>query len=165
MVWTRQLRAPVDQVWALVSSAEGLSKWWLSPPTTFELRPGGAFSHHWDNVILDFNEREFINLDGMRFELNDHDGVTRFAFIDTWRENAVPPTSGLGSEQPGGPGTPWAGVAAGWHGTLDALEAALTGKPREELYEARCRYYAGYLRDYFRWSDVVRGELSSGHAQ
>jgi uncharacterized protein YndB with AHSA1/START domain len=163
MVWTRRLPVPVEQVWTAVSSVEGLRAWWFKRPAgeppkvkEFDLRPGGAFRHHWDNVILDFKEHQFIHFDGMRFELRQRDGSTEFVFLDTWEATAVPPTPGLGSEQPGGPGTPWSGVAAGWHGTVDALEAALTGEPREDLFEVRCRHYAQYLSDYFRWLEIVQ---------
>jgi uncharacterized protein YndB with AHSA1/START domain len=162
MVWRRRLHAPVEQVWSLVSTLEGLQKWWRLGTKEFDLRPGGAFRHHWDNVILDFNENHFINFDGMRWELRAKDGGTNFAFIDTWGGEAVPPKPGLGSEQPGGPGTPWAGVAAGWHGIVDALEEALTGKPHEDLFETRCRYYAEYLSDYYRWMKVLQSRPPVG---
>jgi hypothetical protein len=143
---------------------EGLQRWWRLGVKEFDLRPGGAFRHRWDNVILDFEEKRFINFDGMRWELKEKDRGTHFAFIDTWESSAVPAEPGLGSEQPGGPGTPWAGVAAGWHGTVDALEEALTGKPREAQFEARCRYYAEYLSDYYRWMEVLQNSLPAGRA-
>ncbi len=162
MVWKRRFQVPVQQVWAAVSSVEGLRSWWLEPLKEFDLRPGGAFRHHWDNVIVDFRENRFIEFDGMRWELRESEGSTEFVLIDTWKETAVPPTQGRGSEQPGGPGTPWAGVAACWHGTVDALEAALTGTPRDDLFEIRCRYYAGSLEDYYRWLEIVQGGLAHG---
>ena len=160
MVWRRRFPAPVREVWPVISTLEGLQRWWRLGAREFDLRRGGAFRHHWDNVILDVNEHEFIDFDGMRWELSPTDGGTEFAFIDTWREDAVPSEPGPGSEQPGGPGTPWAGVAAAWHATVDALEAALTGEPAEEAFEARCRYYAEYLSDYYRWMEVARNDLA-----
>ena len=164
MVWRRELPGPVEQVWSLVSAIEGLQRWWRLGVKEFDLRQGGAFRHHWDNVILDFRDHEFINFDGMRWELRAKDGGSEFVFLDTWGAGAVPPTPGPGSEQPGGPGTPWAGVAAGWHDIVDALEEAVTGKPREDLFEARCRYYAEYLRDYYRWMEVLRRDLAPARA-
>ena len=38
MVWIRRLDAPVEDVWRLVSTLEGLAKWWIVPPTVLELR-------------------------------------------------------------------------------------------------------------------------------
>ncbi|MCY4095012.1 MAG: hypothetical protein OXG05_07785 [Gammaproteobacteria bacterium] len=46
MVWIRRLDAPIDDVWGLVSTLEGLKKWWIVPPIALELRPGGIFRHH-----------------------------------------------------------------------------------------------------------------------
>ena len=164
MVWRRRFEVPVEDVWAAVSSVEGLRRWWLVPPRELDLRPGGAFRHHWDNVILELRENQFINFgtkscNGMRFEMREREGITDFAFIDTWEKDVVPPEQGFGWEQPGGPGTPWARVAAGWHGCVDTLDAALTGKPREDLFEIRCRYYAEYLSDYYRWMGLVQADL------
>jgi uncharacterized protein YndB with AHSA1/START domain len=154
----------VEAVWPLVSTLEGVQQWWLPGASEFDLRPGGTFRHHWQNVIREFREHEFIGFDGMRWELRPRDGGSEFALIDTWGAEAAPTEPGLGSEQPGGPGTPWAGVAAGWHGTVDALEAAVTGQPCEERFEERCRYYAAYLRDYYRWLEVTSNELAPAGA-
>jgi hypothetical protein len=42
------------------------------------------------------------------------------------------------------------------HGTVDSLEAAVTGKPREDLFEARCRYYAEYLSNHYSLGTDLR---------
>ena len=59
------------------------------------------------------------------------------------------------ARQPGGPGTPWAGVAGGWHHMVDTLEAVATGQPVRHTYEGLCDFYVGYLADLYRWSDAV----------
>ena len=96
MVWIRRLDAPVDDVWRLISTLDGLAKWWIVPPTVLELRPGGTFKHHWDNTVYDYREGEFIDFrepngsyvgtGGMRLEVRRDGNGTVFAFLGTWAE-------------------------------------------------------------------------------
>lgn len=167
MVWIRRLRAPIEQVWQTVSTKEGLEKWWLVPPKAFELRKGSVFKHHWDHTIADFVEHEYIDFvepggayaqtGGMRFELKGNGGSTMFTFMDTWAENS---TVGSGdnpmASQPGGPGTPWPGVAAGWHGMVDRLVKVFDDHPARYSENELGEFYLGYLRDLYRWSDMVQ---------
>jgi len=79
MYWVRLLEAPVEQVWPVVSTKEGLETWWLVPADAFNLRVGGVFKHHGENAFTDYIEQEYIDFDekqgtfrgtgGMRFEL------------------------------------------------------------------------------------------------
>ena len=55
MVWIRKLDVSVEQVWKAVSTKQGLDEWWMCP-VEIDLRPGGAFSHHWENTIMDLKE-------------------------------------------------------------------------------------------------------------
>lgn len=43
--------------------------------------------------------------------------------LDTW-ESGIETGKGDDGEQAGGPGTPWPGVAAGWHAMVDKLGVA-----------------------------------------
>lgn len=168
MVWIRKVDVPVTQVWEAVSTKQGLDAWWMCP-VEIDLRPGGAFAHHWENMITALKEHEYIDFGGdpfgsggMRFELKADGQGTVFSFLDNWAEDAVPEKTILpeGAEaidiyQPGGPGTPWSGVAGGWHGSIDELETYLTGKALNHSYEDLCRFYAGYLADHFRWLELM----------
>jgi hypothetical protein len=51
--------------------------------------------------------------------------------------------------QPGGPGTHWSGVAAGYHGFVDSLEGHITGTKTDSNYDDMCRTYQTVLDDYF----------------
>jgi uncharacterized protein YndB with AHSA1/START domain len=171
MVWTRKLDVPVAQVWKAVSTKQGLDNWWMCP-VEIDLRPGGLFAHWWQNTITDLQEHEYIHFGGvpgsvMRFELRADGQGTVFSFLDTWAADAVPEQTVLPEEadeidryQPGGPGTPWAGVAGGWHGSLDELETYLTGRVLNHSYEHLCRFYAGYLADHFRWRALMSAKQS-----
>ena len=57
--------------------------------------------------------------------------------------------------QPGGPGTPWIGVAAGWHSGANSLRRLFDANAPAHGYEYLCRFYAGHLEDMYRWYDMV----------
>lgn len=169
MVWMRHIDAPIERVWDMVSTSEGLSKWFLagqSQPREIELRRGGKFKHHWDSIVLDFKKHEYIDFGdesfvgvGMRFELRRDGNGTVFAFMDNWHDEftAGPAPEGKpwAAAQPGGKGTPPSGVCAGWHAMVDHLEALLTGKAFTHSYEELSKFYAGYLVDCFRWLELM----------
>jgi uncharacterized protein YndB with AHSA1/START domain len=174
MYWLRRLPAPVDIVWETVSTLKGLRTWWIVPPKVFELKPGGRFDHHWQNTVRDFREKEYIDFyentgayaqtGGMRFELGwvDQD-ATMFMFLDTWGPEMRPEgEAGTLGEQAGGRGSPWPGVAAGWHGMMDELERVIGGRPLSHTYEQLCAFYVGYLRDIYRWHGLVQRQPSEG---
>ena len=168
MVWIRKLDLPASQVWEAVSTKQGLDAWWISP-VEIDLRPSGAFSHHWGNTITDLKEFEYIDFcgdpsrsGGMRFELKADGEGTVFSFLCNWAADSVPKasllpeeTDGIDTRQPGGPGTPWSGVAGGWHASIDDLETHLTGRTFHHSYEDLCRFYTEYLADHFAWLDLM----------
>ncbi len=171
MVWIRQLNAPVEEVWDTVSTLEGLKKWWIiGTPSKFELKLGGAFNYHMSNTIRDFKENEYIDFTqgpdiyagtgGMRFEFGKIDDKTSmFMFMDAFGPSGTPGSgsmaNGLDAEQPGGPGTPWSGVAAGWHNLIDSLAAHINGTESVHSWEELTEFYVGYLRDLYRWNAMV----------
>lgn len=172
MVWVRYLKAPIEQVWPMICTKEGLETWWLVPPSVFDLRIGGAFKHHWDNSITGFEAPRFIDFDeprgtyrgtgGMRFELADRgDSETAFMFLATWGPDVLASQAAAGEpsqfdRQPAGPGTPWPAVAAGWHGMVDHLERQFGDDVPAHSHEDLCEFYRGYLEDQFRLLGMVQ---------
>jgi len=170
MCWVRNLQSPLDEAWRAVSTLEGLQKWWIVPgcTKTFELKPGGVFAHHWTNEVQRFQEAEYIDFraypfslagtGGMRFELTPLGAeITRFSFLDTWAPDAQPgqgPAEQIA--QPGGAGTPWSGVAAGWHRMIDQLETVLGRAGGFPSYDQLCTFYARHLTDLYRWREMVQ---------
>lgn len=165
MFWIRNLHAPIRDVWSTVSTKEGLARWWIVPPEHFELRVGGEFRHHWNNTIADFREGAFIDFaeptgtykgtGGMRFELTSSGSdSTLFTFLDTWGPRVQPPTGA--ERQPGGPGTPWAGVAAGWHQMVDGIDGIFDRAAPHPTYDELRRFYSTYLEDLYRLHDMVQ---------
>ena len=172
MVWVRYLQAPIEQVWPVISTREGLAQWWIVPPSEFDLRIGGAFRHHWDNTITGFEAPRYIDIDepagayrgtgGMRFELEPRGSdETAFMFLATWGPEVRASESASGGmpgvdRQPAGPGSPWPGVAAGWHGTVDQLEGLFNDDIPTDRDEDLGAFYARYLEDQFRLLEMVQ---------
>lgn len=169
MLWSRILACPIEQAWQTVSTLEGLRAWWLIPGTAtrLDLQVGGRFEHHWTNTVTGFRPHEFIDFSepdgsyaatgGMRFELKSLDSTaTGFIFLDTWAPMTLSSGSGVEAEQVGGRGTPWPGVAAGWHCMVDQLERLFDPAAPQHEYDDVCHFYAGYLRDMFRWRAMVQ---------
>ncbi len=163
LVFTRILEAPVSDVWQAISTKDGLSRWWIVPPTAFELRRGGPFHHHWHNTISDFADLHFIDIDepsgryqgtgGMRFEVSPiAENQTHFLFLATFGAEVI---AADGAPQPDGPGTAWAAVAAGWHETADRLERLFNKDVPTQSETELAGFYAAYLRQQFRLIDTV----------
>lgn len=178
MSWVRYLQAPIEDVWSEVSTREGLEKWWVTPPSVFDLRVGGTFDHHWTNTITAFEEYAYIDFDepagsytgtgGMRFELlTVGPRETMFRFLDTFGPDVVGSelvegTPTVFDEQLAGPGTIWPAVAAGWHGAIDQLERRFNPGVPSHSYEELCMFYHYFLDDQFRLLDMVRRQRSLG---
>ena len=158
MVWFRRLAVPLGDVWNAVSTRDGLRGWWMRPEKIeIDLRPGGVFRHHWDSTVLEVQDRAVIAYAEMRFELQPDGDATLFAFVARWSPDYAPPPSdvpegALPTRQPGGPGTPTSDVCAGWHGAIDALQKALTGKSSRHTWEEGCQFYEAYLADLVAWA-------------
>lgn len=93
----------------------------------------------------------------MRLEVKGDGDGTVFAFLDTWAEGTESGGQGELARLPGGPGTPWPGVAAGWRHMVDTLQTVATGVNVGHSYEELCDFYVGYLGDLYRWSDAAQG--------
>jgi hypothetical protein len=89
----------------------------------------------------------------LRFEMKAANGVSFFALTDRmgdgvdagkWKDAPA-----HRRHQPGGPGTHWSGVAAGYHGFVDALEEHLAGGPSggrvASDYDELCKAYQRVL--------------------
>lgn len=175
MAWVRRLSAPLDRAWEAISTQDGLARWWGMPIHALELRVGGAFNHHWNNTVTAFKEGEYIDFaepkgsyagtGGLRFELRPHREATMFTLLCTWHEGSKFEEEGPQNplaHQPGGPGTPWIGVAAGWHSGANSLRRLFDANAPAHSYEDLCRFYAGHLEDMYRWHGMVQREPPLG---
>ncbi len=128
---TFRRKLPVDRqrVWSAISDPAELSQWFME--TTMETRVGGrfAFKDGWDGVVSALEPGAAIAFTAdqggqTRFEVADSEDGTRFRLVDRMAPGATAPDGEPGdpaARQPGGPGTHWVGIAAGWHDFVDSL--------------------------------------------
>ena len=87
--------------------------------------------------------------------MEDDNGGCLFSLIDRMGEGVdaneifASDTPSHRLYQPGGPGTHWSGVAAGYHGFVDSLEGHITSKRINLDYDELCKRYLHVLDDYF----------------
>ncbi|HWC86155.1 MAG TPA: SRPBCC family protein [Solirubrobacteraceae bacterium] len=122
--FTRTLRHPVDRVWRAITEPEHLARWF---PTTIEGdRYAGAplrFSfprHEWpsfEGEMITYDPPSVVELrwgpDILRLELRPVAEGTELTLLDALEERGKAARDG-----------------AGWHTSLDSLEAALEGEER-----------------------------------
>ena len=160
MVWERQLSADPERIWEAISTREGLRRWFM--PTRYEIAVNGRFSFDggWEGTVSEVSplRRVQFDVDGdsgafLRFEMKAANGVSFFALTDRMGDGV---DAGKWKDapahrryQPGGPGTHWSGVAAGYHGFVDALEEHLAGGPTggrvASDYDELCKTYQRVL--------------------
>jgi uncharacterized protein YndB with AHSA1/START domain len=142
LVWERQLGVDPKTVREAIATREGLSHWFMS--TKFEIVLGGPFSFErgWSGTITRIEPGRLIQFNPdadsedayLRFEIESSTNGSLFRLTDKMPPDADPSkifgddTPEVQVHQPGGIGTHWSGVAAGYHGFVDALEAYLTGQ-------------------------------------
>ncbi|MEM7531996.1 MAG: SRPBCC domain-containing protein [Chloroflexota bacterium] len=161
LVWERTLPISPEQLWATIATKEGLAHWFM--PTTEAIQEGGRFSFEggWDGTIVEVSPPHAIQFnpdddegsyqrfevtaceDGCIFQLIDRVGASIDAteiFFDTPPHHIY---------QPGGPGTHWSGVAAGYHCFVDELEGYATGVEVAFDYDELCHGYVVLLDGWF----------------
>ena len=77
----------------------------------------------------------------MRFEVKPDGEGTLFSFLDTFRGVRNPLT------------LPW--TSSGWHGTVDALETALTGRDINNDFGLGGEFYRRYLRNFHKFANIA----------
>jgi uncharacterized protein YndB with AHSA1/START domain len=179
MVLERGFDVPIERLWRAISQTVELDQWFMK--SVMDARPGGrfAFEGGWEGQIGEWIPGSCIQFEAdkggrSRFELATDAGPggtgsgSRLRLSDRLPEDfkldAPPDDSGallkMMVAQPGGPGTHWPGVVAGWHGFVDALEAHLLQQPFEDRYSALSEEYSRLLREH--WSQSLEMEMESG---
>ncbi len=152
IAFQRPIAAEPERVWEAVSTAEGISSWFT--PTTLDACLGGRFSFEgaWDGVVSIYDPPsaiEFLADAGgrTRFEIVPADSGILLTLVDVMAPGLEVPAHVFENEgaasahQPGGPGTHWAGLIAGWHQHLDAMEQGLTAKSDSISFEDLIAHY------------------------
>ena len=148
LVFERVLPVSPNRAWQAIATRDGLSHWFMS--TDSEIVEDGRFSFKdgWDGVITKVAEPEYIVFTPddtktafLRFEIQANSEGCLFRLIDRMDDRIdaaaqFPASPNYDKHQPGGPGTHWSGIIAGYHGFADALVTD---------YEALCRLYMARL--------------------
>lgn len=146
-----------DRFWQAIATREGLAEWFM--PTNAEIVKGGRFSFQegWEGVITQVTDREAIQFEPddaggafLRFEIAAVDEGCNFRLIDRMgagklAKNLMPQAPEYVVYQPGGPGTHWAGVVAGYHCFVNELQSHLTGTQAGSDYDDLCRHYQALM--------------------
>lgn len=158
LMWERDIAVDADTLWQAIATRDGLAHWFM--PTHTEIEEGGrfAFTGGWDGTVTRVVPGRLVEFtpdaaEGaiLRFELEATDTGCRFRLKDTMAPDVDASalfgddTAAAHKHQPGGPGTHWSGVAAGYHGFVDALVAHLRGTAVSFDDEALARTYVDLL--------------------
>ena len=136
MEFVRHYPHPIERVWRAVSDPVELGRWFV-PPTTWELRSGGAYRFDNDDFsgvmevvepprLIRFNFADPSEAGSFfQFELSSEAGGTRLRYL----QHAAP-----GKARPWQPphawDTPWGGGnLGGWHSGFEELADLLDGVP------------------------------------
>jgi uncharacterized protein YndB with AHSA1/START domain len=120
VVFHRHLRAPVERVWAALTTPERLADWFTK--AVVDLRVGGTIHLDWADFRITVSDppRSLAWV----WQLGGRDTLVRFDLVPEAGGCLLTLThSGLSPRR--GPG---AGVRAGWHAHLEALPDALEGR-------------------------------------
>ena len=159
---SRVLATDMPSAWEFLADAKKLQTWMF--PAEFEAKPCAQFNfapEGWHGTIGIFEEGRELRFDAVAggwtwFSLDSKDGKTVFTLRDYLPPDFVIPeslqseSSSLSDIQPGGEGTHWQGVLAGWHSGVDALQDLFSAEKRQWDYEALDRLYKILISDYHK---------------
>ena len=75
--------------------------------------------------------------------------------IAEWSDERMKKINEIEFYQPGGTGTHWVGLVAGWHCFLDALEGHLREEPYGQGHTLQCLMYYSFIKEYFEQEETV----------
>lgn len=151
----RSFMVSTERLWAAVSTKQELDVWFME--TDLELRVNGqyTFKDGWDGWISELKPFECIQCDSSevsytRFDLESQGKGTLLTVTDRLKPDLImDKQENIWDLQPGGPGTHWVGIVAGWHDFLEALEAHIYGNPVQDHYHELCLFYADFLKQHY----------------
>ncbi len=140
LVWAREFSVKPEKLWDAIATKEGLDHWFM--PTPFEIEQGGRFDWEggWAGTVNEVDPPYRIQFSPdysdeayMLFKIEETKNGCLFKLTDKMAPQLDAPayfpadTPKSETYQPGGIGTHWTGIAAGYHRFVDALESYVTG--------------------------------------
>lgn len=157
ILFERAVAVPREKIWAALTQKQALGQWFME--SEIELKVNGKFSFQggWDGWVAALRPLEYIQFNSSkeafsRFEIHPGSGQQGHVVRIIDRMGAEVTMTGptdIAGLQPGGPGTHWVGVLAGWHDFADALAAYLKGEKPQDRYEALCGFYKDFLERHY----------------
>lgn len=163
-IYRRVLQTDIKTAWEFLANPDKLQLWMFG--AEFEAMPGADFNFApdgWHGRIGVFEEGRELRFDAVKggwtwFSLASVEGSTVFTLRDYMAPELVIPdeirssadVARLKDDQPGGEGTHWQGVLAGWHTGVDDLRGLFSGTRTHWDYEALCELYNLLIIDYHR---------------
>ena len=160
--YTVPLATNVETAWAYVSEPKKLSSWAI--PVEFEPKLGGRFQFsppEWYGTLGVYDEGKAIRFDSVKggwtaLEVAGNDKASTLILRDYLPpEFELPASDKDGPDahlfnQPGGKGTHWHGVLAGWHSGLSDLRNRWDSEVVSLDYATLTTLYDLLIRDYHR---------------
>ena len=156
MTMERRASCAADAAWTAVTDPRALGVWFIGADV--ELTEGGRFEFReaWGGRVTGIEAPRTVTYVAdaggtTTFDITETGDGVQITLTDSMGLRERPP-SGYSEEsavQPGGPGSHWAGVVAGWHGFMDALVRYLGGHVPATDMEELTAYYAARLREHF----------------
>ncbi|MEM1340288.1 MAG: SRPBCC domain-containing protein [Bacteroidota bacterium] len=144
---------PKVQLWHAITKPEELENWFMK--TEIDIRVGGkfAFKGGWKGWIENLKVFEYIQYNSSlesftRLDIISTKNGVELHLKDQIPEDMIAPTDpGIQHIQPGGNGTHWVGLLAGWHDFLLALHSHLLREEVEDHFDLLCLKYRKILND------------------
>ena len=156
---------PIEQTWKALTEKQELDQWFFrSAKIDFKVGTLFTFQTGWEGWIEEFLALSHIQYNTSkdsftRFETRANSGNSLFRLIDKFHPTALcpenlPPVPGIPDHilrnQPGGIGTHWVGIVAGWHKIIDALQNHLCGTKSQLDQIELCLHYDNFLTQYWK---------------
>lgn len=140
-----------ERLWNAISKTEELGQWFMK--TEWDFRVGGKFTFEggWEGWIEALSAFEFVQFNSSnksftRFDVKPFANGTELHVTDQIPQDLVAPSDDhMHNIQPGGEGTHWVGLLAGWEDFLLALESHLTNKEIGDHFDPLCLKYKSLL--------------------
>lgn len=151
-------RYPVskERLWKAISDTKELNLWFMK--TEWDFQVGGKFNFEegWDGWIEELSEFEHIQLNSAkdaftRFDIKPVETATELHLTDQIPKDLTAPSEdSIYNIQPGGKGTHWVGLLAGWHDFLLALDNHLAHKEIQDFFYDFSLKYKNLLEQKYR---------------
>ena len=142
-----------ERLWKALSDTGELEQWFMKTEWDFQVGGKFKFESGWDGWIEALREFEYLQCNSSnnaftRFDLKPVENGTELHLTDQIpKDLASPQEDTICNMQPGGKGTHWVGLLAGWEDFLLALGNHTTNTEIEDHFDRLCLKYKDLLQE------------------